>query len=269
MKRQFTKHLTKAAAVLSVGTIILGNSAFAEAIQGTWSWSNGSIKPNAGTASYEATFTPSDTDNYESVTADISVTTLKYTPTVSVKPTVSEISYGQSLSESTFSGGKIMGANGAEITGTWSWSDSTANPTAGTHEYEAVFTPTDASNYNPITASLSVIVNKRKPVVSVSPTASEITYRQSLSDSVLSGASVDVDGTWAWKDGTVKPNAGVREYEATFTPNDTTDYAAITVNVSVTINKYRPTITELPTVSDNIIYGVTLDDITLSGGVVE
>lgn len=117
--------------------------------------------------------------------------------------------------------------------------------------------------------NLSVTTHKYTPNVSANPTASEITYRQALNESVLSGATVDTDGTWSWTDGSVKPNAGTREYEATFTPNDSDNYETVTVNVNVTIKKYRPTITELPTLPEGITYGGTLSDITLTGGIVE
>lgn len=264
------KKFRKAAAVMGLGAMfICGNAFAAEKVDGTWSWKDGSIKPEAGTASYEATFTPSDTNNYETVTTNIEVTTLQYTPTISENPNASAITYGQSLSESIITGGRVLGAGGAEITGKWTWTDGTVNPSAGTREYEATFTPSDTKNYKNITLNISVVINKYTPVVSVNPTASAITYRQALSESTLSGATVDIEGTWSWKENVARPDAGTREYAAVFTPSNTSDYNPVEVNVSVTINKYRPTIKELPTLPDNIIYGGTLNDITLTGGIVE
>lgn len=263
------KFVSRSLALMAVTSMIATSAVYAETVQGTWSWNDPTIQPNAGTASFGATFTPADTDNYEVITTDISVTVNKYTPVVRTAPTVPTLSYGHILNDYTLENGVVEGANGATITGTWTWTDGSVTPTFGTTQYEATFTPTDTLNYNTITTNIEVTTNKYTPIVNVAPVASDITYRMSLSESSLTGSDVDVEGTWAWTDGSIKPNAGTREYEATFTPTDTTNYDTVTLNVSVTTAKYRPTIKELPTLPDNITYGVTLGDITLTGGTVE
>jgi hypothetical protein len=79
-------------------------------------------------------------------------------------------------------------------------------------------------------------VPKIVPVITSTPTASAITYGQTLADSVLSNGVADVAGTFAFTNPSTAPNAGVADYGVTFTPTDAAEYAAATLNVSVTVN---------------------------------
>jgi hypothetical protein len=51
------------------------------------------------------------------------------------------------------------------------------------------FTPTDATDYSTLTGTASVTVNKATPSVTTWPTASSITYGQTLASSTLSGGA--------------------------------------------------------------------------------
>lgn len=78
------------------------------------------------------------------------------------------------------------------------------------------------------------------------PTASTITYPQALSASRLTGGSASynsspVAGTFAFTSPSTVPNAGTQSESVTFTPTDTTDYATVTGNVTVTVNQKTPT----------------------------
>ena len=87
--------------------------------------------------------------------------------------------------------------------------------------------------------------------------ATDITYGQTLSDSELAvtgsmeapsfdapNTIQEIPGTFAWKDGTVKPNAGDYEAEWTFTPDEGyKEYAVATGKVTVKVNKADPTFT--------------------------
>ncbi|MBM3863318.1 MAG: hypothetical protein FJ385_05090, partial [Verrucomicrobia bacterium] len=79
-------------------------------------------------------------------------------------------------------------------------------------------------------------VPKIVPSITTAPTASSITYGQTLGDSTLSGGAASVAGTFAFTSPTTVPNAGTANQSVTFTPTDTAVYLAATVNVSVTIN---------------------------------
>ena len=164
-------------------------------------------------------------------------TTSKTTPTVSAWPTASAITYGQTLALSTLSGGT------GSVPGSFSWTTPATAPPTGTTSEDVTFTATDATDYNTVAGSVGVTVNKATPSVSAWPTASAITYGQTLALSTLSGGAASVSGTFAWTTPTITPSAGTPGESVTFTPTDTTDYNAVTGAVSVTVNAAAPTVT--------------------------
>ena len=159
------------------------------------------------------------------------------TPSISVWPTASVITYGQALSSSTLTGGS------ASVSGTFSWTAPTTSPGAGTPSEGVTFTPADTTDYTTVTGSVSVTVNKATPTITTLPTASAITYGQTLTSSTLTGGSGSTTGTFAWTTPTTAPGAGTPSEGVTFTPTDTTDYNTATASVIVTVNQATPTIT--------------------------
>ena len=80
------------------------------------------------------------------------------------------------------------------------------------------------------------------------PTASTITYKQSLASSILSDeGSATVAGSFAWENESVQPNAGTPSYVVVFTPDNSSgafgESDKIRNNVSVTVNKATPDVT--------------------------
>lgn len=80
-------------------------------------------------------------------------------------------------------------------------------------------------------------------VITTAPTASAITYGQTLADSALTGGvayvngSSAVEGTFAWKNPDTMPtiaDSGVTPYEVTFTPNDSS-LPTLTCSVTLTV----------------------------------
>ena len=123
-------------------------------------------------------------------------------------------------------------------------------------------------------------INQIKPTPDGTITASEITYGQTLSESRISGTMKDpdtgksVNGTFAWTDGTINPNAGGYEAEWTFTPAAGYEkYATATGTVTIKVNKATPTFTA-PTAQENLTYTgreqalITADSVT-SGGTMQ
>ena len=104
-------------------------------------------------------------------------------------------------------------------------------------------------------------VDKITPVVDGDITASNITYSDELSKSTISGkmknptTGDEVKGTFAWKNGTVKPAASDNyEAEWTFTPAAGYEkYATATGTVTIKVNKATPTFTA-PTAQENLTY---------------
>lgn len=80
---------------------------------------------------------------------------------------------------------------------------------------------------------------KTDPVITANPTASPITYGQTLADSTLSGGEVSVEGTFAWKNHAAAPqvsDSNSTEYEVIFTPTDTDHYNTVTRKVKLKVN---------------------------------
>ncbi len=103
------------------------------------------------------------------------------------------------------------------------------------------------------------------PTVTVWPTASAITYGQSLSASTLSGGAASVPGSFAFTTPGLTPNAGTAGQSVTFTPTDTSNYSTVIGTVNVTVNKATPVVTAWPAASA-ITHGQSLTASTLTGG---
>lgn len=138
------------------------------------------------------------------------------------------------------------------------------------------------ANYADITLTINVsAVNKTVPVPDGEVSASSITYGQTLNDSTITGKMKDpatgaeVTGTFAWKNGAVKPIAGGYRAEWTFTP-DAPEYAAATGIASVKVNRKNITGAAVTLKSDSVVYdgtekspeleSVVLDGVTLVNG---
>ena len=103
-------------------------------------------------------------------------------------------------------------------------------------------------NYNEISAELKITIAKATAPTLTFPNASNLTYGQKLSESVLTGGSTDY-GTFSWKDGNIIPTVNNTGYEVVFTPSEKTlkNYEAIAdidkkKNVTVTVAKANPTV---------------------------
>jgi hypothetical protein len=110
--------------------------------------------PYSATA-YTITYSYAGDSNFTSASdSSKTLTVNKATPPVTTWPTASAIAYGQTLASSTLSGGA------ASVAGTFAWTTATTAPGAGTAAQSVTFTPTDTTNYNPATGTVSVTVNK-------------------------------------------------------------------------------------------------------------
>ena len=107
--------------------------------------------------------------------------------------------------------------------------------------------PIVSTNYQPFELTIKVVIGQRIPLdqSGVSVSATDITYGQTLAESTLTATGsmicprtqAVIPGTFAWKDGTIKPNAN-DSYQAewTFTPAEGyEEYAPATGTVTVTV----------------------------------
>jgi hypothetical protein len=240
----------------------LGSSALtggSASVSGTFAWTTPGMVPVAGILSYSVTFTPTDTTDYSTVTGTVGLTVSKATPSISAWPAGSSLTYGQTLAASTLSGGASTPA------GSFTWTTPGTVPSTGTATYSVTFTPTDTTDYNTLTGTGSVTINKATSIVSAWPAASSIASGQTLASSTLSGGASTPAGSFTWTTPGTVPGVGTQSYSVTFTPTDTTDYTTLAGMVSVTVNKATPSISAWP-VASGLTYGQTLAASTLTGG---
>jgi hypothetical protein len=99
------------------------------------------------------------TNPYGSTNVAATLTVIQATPVITVAPTASGISYGQTLASSTLSSGNATNlANDSAVAGVFTFTTPTTTPGAGTASQSVTFTPTDTTNYNNATTSVSVTV---------------------------------------------------------------------------------------------------------------
>jgi subtilisin family serine protease len=110
-----------------------------------------------------------------------------------------------------------------------------SSPPVNAGSYTVVATVSDA-NYQGL-ATNTLTVGKATPVVTTAPSATAITYGQTLASSVLSGGAANVPGTFSFTTPTTAPAAGSSSQSVTFTPTDGTNYSTAVTNASVTVNK--------------------------------
>lgn len=238
-----------------ISKLTLGNTVFVETgtddvIEGILSWSNPDEIPAAGTTQAGWVFKPADSKHYEELTGTAAITVARATPAVVTVPTVAERVYNPAvaLADSDMTGGSVIGADGNEIAGIWSFTGTNIVPTVNNKGYQAVFTPNDTNNYNTVTRTITVKVTKATPVIAEKPTAGALTYGQKLSDSTLTGGKAayqtadgtEITGAFAWKNSSIKPTAAdsqKTEYDVTFTPSDKDNYNAVDTKLALTVNK--------------------------------
>ena len=86
------------------------------------------------------------------------LTVAKANPTISAVPTASAITLGQTLAESTLTGGSAS-LNGAVVDGMFTFTTSSTAPSVGTANQGVTFTPSETANYNTASTLVSVTAN--------------------------------------------------------------------------------------------------------------
>lgn len=94
----------------------------------------------------------------------------------------------------------------------------------------------------PVGAAYVFRLEKAAPTLLQLPSASPITYGQSLASSGLTGGAADVPGTFAFTDPAIVPQAGLGSFEVTFTPVDTAGYRSAMALVPVMVKRAPLTI---------------------------
>ena len=189
---------------------------------------------------YSVTFTIIGNDNYTG-TRTVAWSITKATPTYTT-PTGLEATYGDKLSSVSLSAFN-------SINGSWSWEDTNAETTvgnAGTRTHNAVFTPVDEDNYVVVTIPVSITVAKQEYTPTVSATAAEATYGDTLSQVTVEGSNSM--GKWVWTNPTEKVgNVGTNDKSVTFSLNDPNNYYVASASIaSVKVNPKDVTVSITP-----------------------
>jgi C1A family cysteine protease len=190
---------------------------------------------SVGTQTLTATFTPTDSTNYSTVSKSVSITVNKATPTITWNNPMA-ITYGTKLSRTQLDAT-------ASVSGTFIYTPAAGTVlSADTQTLTVTFTPTDSTNYSTVSKSVSITINKATSRLTWNnPTA--ITYGTKLSNVQLN-IYTSVPGTFIYTPalGTVL-GKGTQTVTTTFTPTDSTNYSTVSKSVSITVNKATPTIT--------------------------
>jgi hypothetical protein len=173
-----------------------------------------------------------DNYNFTFINGTLSVGLTAQSP-LSITNIPSTITYGDA--------GFTLGTSGGSGTGevTWAVTSGTAvsiNQASGSVEILGAGTATIRAakagddNYNEITATLTLTVNKAEPIFT-EPSGLTADVGDSLS-------SVGLPLGWAWDDpASLVGNTGAQIHSATFTPSDTLNYNTVTINLTVNVSK--------------------------------
>lgn len=212
------------------------------------------------------------------VTDDLTLTA-KWTldaPTVELSADKNNVTYGEKITLTA------EATHAASVTYAYEWYkgveklDGKADSTltienvndSGSYTVKVTATDMDGLTAEKTSDAVIVSIGKADPVTAW-PTASPITYGDSLSESDLTGGQA-VDGTFAWEDGNVNPTSGSHSYTVTFTSTDKANYNSVEQSVTVQVN--RATLTpSVGSVQDKVYDGDvdTEGTITLTGAVLD
>jgi len=236
---QATPVVTWAApAGITYGTALSASQLDATAsVPGTLVYSPGAGQvPAAGSQNLSVTFTPTDTTDYTTATASVTLAVSKGTPTITWTAPAG-ITYGTALSATQLDAT-------ASVAGTFVYLPAAGQtPVAGSQNLSVTFTPTDATDYSTATASVTLAVSKATPTVTWTAPAA-ITYGTALTATQLD-ATASVPGTFVYSPAAGQvPVAGSQTLSVTFTPTDATDYntpAAQTIQLTVNTAAFNVT----------------------------
>lgn len=231
-------------------------------VEGSFAWLEPESVPAVGTTSAAYYFRHLLKESYKTYQNEIAITVVPAAPRVTapvlaegvtitydqtktlgeMAPMSNYVSAGGSAAGSAWTGGSAVwtvGDNEVTVDGNWSWENPDIVPMVDNEGYVAVFTPTDNVNYKPTTAVVTLSLGKATPEITEKPTAAAITYGQTLAESQLSGGAGNVAGTFAWKDGSVRPTVSdgdATPYEVVFTSTDS-NWGKAETTVTLTVHK--------------------------------
>lgn len=219
--------------------------------------------PNAGTQlsagngqNLSVSLTPNDAANYNNASANVHINVLKATPTINWS-NPADIIYGTAL------GNTQLNAT-ASVPGTLTYTPNTGTVlNAGAGQTLSVsLTPTDTSNYNSASKTVSLNVLKATPTITWNDPA-DIVYGPALGGTQLN-ATANLPGSFAYTPtaGTLLNAGNGQALSVNFTPNDAANYNNASATVHINVLKATPTITWNDPA--DIVYGTALSSTQLN-----
>ncbi|MCL2061887.1 MAG: hypothetical protein FWH03_04595 [Firmicutes bacterium] len=230
--------------------------------QGTIVWD--SLTVVAGEFAYGWTFTPTDTDNYEILQGTVTFT--------AVEPAVTVLVLAEPPHKTAYNAFDTFNADGIKLELKSNNGASVGFIDLLEGEYsliyqnggETFFAGETAITlfYQELQVQISVSVSKINPQF-VIPAGLTATFGDTLS-------KINLPVGWAWVNASAKAgDAGVRTHAARFTPQDTVNYNAVTVDISVTVERATGTAPEAEAQAGTRSITVTVDWQPATGSTLE
>ncbi len=157
---------------------------------------------SAGSQTLTVTFTPSNSTDYTTNTAAVTLTVNKATPSITWA-TPRSITYGTALSATQLNAT-------SPVAGSFAYSPAAGTVlNAGPQTLTATFTPANAADYNTATATVTLTVNRAAPAIKLTASASSIVSGTSVTfTATVTGGGVEPTGTITFYDGSKEMGIG-------------------------------------------------------------
>lgn len=210
-------------------------------VPGTFAWNDGSLVPNAGAGQwFSVVFTPEKPELYETLTDSVQVNVARAAQTIEWEQDLMLMNAGDTVVLTALASSGLPVSYVTESVCISITNDTLVTLFAGNGSITA--SQDGNENYlsaEPITLSFSVL--PLDVAITAVPVASDITYGQALSKSVLTGGAATIPGTFQWADPSFRPDAGQHRYKVNFVPDDA-DKENIELMVSLTVHKATQTL---------------------------
>ncbi|MDR0751262.1 MAG: hypothetical protein LBF12_01550 [Christensenellaceae bacterium] len=241
---------------------------------GAFSWATPTIVPSSSVSLYQVKFTPTDSNNYESlyemITIQVAKLNLKTLDSNGVvfPSTLPTIQYNPN---NTLANVSITGTS-TLYTGSFNWSSPNIIPSVNVREYDAKFTPDDA-NIIGLTQKIQIVITKALATACPLPADLTTTYTYSHNLKLEEITFVnDSEGLFAWKDPFINPFVNNNGYIVQFVPFELSNYdysnidsLEFIISPIIIPRVLLPSEYEIPT-GLKATYGSTLSDIELPEG---
>ncbi len=202
-------------------------------IVGDFRFADSSLLPHAGFTNVSVIFKPRNTNDYDTVTSDLTVLVSRVTPVLT--PLIPRpITYGAELTNSLIGGAASNPNNGKPVEGQFEFTRGALHPQAGTPELSVVFIPSNTNDYNEAAAAVHVTVNRALPTITKWPTAGSIILGEPLTNSSLTAGESSTPGNFAFSHPNPPPTNTAYQ-PVTFKPQDSANYYTTNSTVKVTV----------------------------------